>query len=677
MKWLLITVNKMFKLRDYQTEAVYSIYRYFDKHKASSGDPVVVLPTGTGKSLVIAEFFRLLLTWFPGQKAMLLTHVKELIAQNHDKMMKLWPEAPAGIYSSGLKRKDTLHQIIFAGIQSVAKKAGLFGKVDIIMVDECHLISPSEAASYKKFFAELKKINPYLKIIGLTATPYRLGFGSIVRQEGDEEAGIDAMFDHIVFDGSSVEFFNWFINEGYLMPVVPKRTTFQLDVNGVKKRGGDFIAGELQTAVNKREANEAAIAEAMESGADRKSWLIFCAGVEHAKDVSDMLNERGIPCAAVHSKLGDKERDQAIADFKSGKLRALTNNNVLTTGFDHPGIDLIIMLRPTQSTVLWVQMLGRGTRPDYAPGYDISDREQRLLAIEMSTKHDCLVLDFSGNSRRLGPINDPLKPRRPGEKGAGPGIFKECEVCGLDGQYPAWRHCGGKEHIDITGFTYEEVYKLQREGYRIVGNKAMGIPGSCGAPFKFKEKLKVAASSEKLIKETLPIIEDFTVENIIYQKNVNRGDPTKPPTLKVTYYCGHKTFSEYVCLMHGDWAGRRAYTWWKNRTNLPLPATIDDALDIVSTLKVPTHIKVHTNRKYPEIMKCCYDGSMFGILEPSAQNVGIQVYAGNNIISANSHTPGNVYDDDNHEKVTDYNTSGFQVLTPAATGRCEEDDVPF
>lgn len=77
----------MFKLRDYQNEAVYSVFRYFDKHKAASGDPVIVLPTGTGKSLVIAEFFRLLLTWFPGQKAMLLTHVKELIAQNYDNMI--------------------------------------------------------------------------------------------------------------------------------------------------------------------------------------------------------------------------------------------------------------------------------------------------------------------------------------------------------------------------------------------------------------------------------------------------------------------------------------------------------------------------------------------------------------------------------------------------------------
>jgi DNA repair protein RadD len=224
------------------------------------------------------------------------------------------------------------------------------------------------------------------------------------------------MFDHIVFDGSSVEYFNWFISEGYLMPLIPKRTKMQLDVSGVGKRGGEYISSELQAAVNKAEANQLALNEALAVAGDRKKWLVFCAGVEHAEDFAELLNQNGVKACAVHSKMGGKERDQAIADFKSGKIMALTNNNVLTTGFDCPDIDLIIMLRPTGSPVLWVQMLGRGTRPVYAPGFDLSDREQRLAAIAASDKQNCLVLDFSGNSRRLGPINDPAVPRRPGQK---------------------------------------------------------------------------------------------------------------------------------------------------------------------------------------------------------------------------------------------------------------------
>ena len=642
----------MLKPRDYQLEAVYSIFRYFEANKASSGDPVVVLPTGTGKSICLAEFFRLVCKWWPGQKMMLLTHVKELIEQNAQKLQQLWPDAPVGIHSSGLKKKDIHHQIIYAGIASVAKKAKQFGNISLILVDECHLISPKDATMYQKFFRELREINPYLRIIGFTATPFRMGFGPIVSQEGDEEQGIDAMFDEVVFDGSSVEFFNWFIREGYLMPLVPKRTKMQLDVNGVAKRGGEYVASELQAAVNKKEANQAAIEEALEWGADRKSWLVFCSGIEHAIDVADLLNENGIPAKAVHSKMGDAERDQAIADFKSGKLRALTNNNVLTTGFDHPGIDLILMLRPTGSPILWVQMLGRGTRPDYALGYDISDREERLEAIQMSDKHDCLVLDFSGNSRRLGPINDPAVPRRPGKKGGGVPIYKSCDHCGTDGQYPAWRFCGG----------------ISKDDPAYVKNAQY-----CGEAFVFTEKLKKAASTEKLIKETLPIIEVFDVESITYMKNVNRRDPTKPPTLKVTYCCGHKSFSEFVCIMHSDFAARKAYNWWRNRTQLPLPECIDDALDIVSMLKVPTQIRVHTNAKWPEIMACCYDGSKFGEFEPTVNEVGIQVYTKDDILT-NRVQAG---DDSQIYRSTANMEAVLNRTHDPLRDRFEEDDVPF
>ena len=582
----------------------------------------------TGKSICLAEFMRLVCQWWPGQKLMLLTHVKELIAQNAAKLKELWPEAPLGIYSSGLKKKDVHDQIIYAGIASVAKKAHLFGSVSLILVDECHLISPKDQTMYQAFFAALRERNPYLKIIGFTATAFRMGFGPIVRQEGDEELGVSAMFDHIVFDGSSVEYFNWFISEGYLMPLIPKRTKMQLDVSGVGKRGGEYISSELQAAVNKAEANQLALNEALAVAGDRKKWLVFCAGVEHAEDFAALLNQNGVKACAVHSKMGGKERDQAIADFKSGKLMALTNNNVLTTGFDCPDIDLIIMLRPTGSPVLWVQMLGRGTRPVYAPGFDLADREQRLAAIAASDKQNCLVLDFSGNSRRLGPINDPAVPRRPGQKGGGAPIYKSCEVCGTDGQYPAWRFCGGVSAED-TAF------------------KA-GL-GFCGAPFTFKEKLKRAASSEELVKNQMPVIEVFDVENVVYQKNVNRGDRSKPPTLKVTYYCGHKTFVEYVCLQHSDWAGRKAYKWWTIRSPLPLPASVDDALDVINQLAVPTQIRVHTNVKWPIVLACCYDGSRFGEREAQTTSVGVQIYTKNAILSNNVGEQQNLgpsYDDD-------------------------------
>ena len=653
----------MLKPRDYQLEATYSIFRYFDQHKANAGNPVVVLPTGTGKSICLAEFMRLVCQWWPGQKLMLLTHVKELIQQNANKLKDLWPEAPLGIHSSGLKKKDVHHQIIYAGIASVAKKAHLFGAVSLVLVDECHLISPKDMTMYQKFFEALREINPHLKIIGFTATAFRMGFGPIVRQEGDEELGVSAMFDHIVFDGSSVEYFNWFISEGYLMPLIPKRTKMQLDVSGVGKRGGEYISSELQAAVNKQEANQLALNEALAVAGDRKKWLVFCAGVEHAEDFAELLNQNGVPAKAIHSKISDKERDQALKDYKEGRLKALTNNNVLTTGFDCPDIDLIIMLRPTGSPVLWVQMLGRGTRPVYTPGFDLTDREQRLASIAASPKQNCLVLDFSGNSRRLGPINDPAVPRRPGQKGGGSPIYKSCEVCGVDAQYPAWRFCGGVAAEDPNFKPFL---------------------GFCGAPFTFKEKLKRAASSEELIKDQMPVIEVFDVENVVYQKNVNRGDRSKPPTMKVTYYCGHKTFVEFVCLQHGDWAGRKAYKWWITRTQIPQPATVDDALEIVNQLAVPTQIRVHTNVKWPNVLACCYDGSRFGERDPQGSQVGVQIYTKDAILSNNVGEQKDMspsYDDDDAYLPAHASAPMVDVVNSMNTVQSQNeedfDDIPF
>jgi DNA repair protein RadD len=112
------------QLRDYQQEAVYSVFRYFDAEKGNAGNPLILLPTGTGKSLVIAGFLDLLYKWYPNQRVMMLTHVKELIAQNYDKLMKVWPEAPAGIYSAGLKRKEVLyHSITSASVACTALSA--------------------------------------------------------------------------------------------------------------------------------------------------------------------------------------------------------------------------------------------------------------------------------------------------------------------------------------------------------------------------------------------------------------------------------------------------------------------------------------------------------------------------------------------------------------------------
>lgn len=202
------------KPRDYQEYGISELIRYFEE--GGTGNPVLAMPTGTGKSIVIAEFIRLVCSKWPGQRIMMLTHVKELIQQNFNKLMSVWPTAPAGIYSAGIGKKEANFPIIFGGIQSVHKKPELFGHIDLIIVDECHLIPKKSNTTYRKLIDFLSRVNPNLKVIGLTATPYRLGMGLITDEDG--------LFDEICCDMTSLDVFNWFFDEGYLTTLVPKRT---------------------------------------------------------------------------------------------------------------------------------------------------------------------------------------------------------------------------------------------------------------------------------------------------------------------------------------------------------------------------------------------------------------------------------------------------------------------
>lgn len=567
--------------RPYQSEAVAAIWNYFRNH---TGNPLVAMPTGTGKSIVIARFLQSVFAYYPKQKVMLLTHVKELIQQNYEKLMMLWEFAPAGIYSAGLNEKVHNKAITFGGIASVAKKWALFGHVDLVIIDEAHLVSPAEATMYQTFIRGLMLRNPHLKVIGLTATAWRLGHGHltdpVVNKKGEEEP---SLFTDVCFDITGVEAFNRLLAEGYLLPLVPRATRTVLDVDGVHMRGGEFIESELQMAVDKDEVTAAALREAMELGHDRHKWLIFASGTEHADHIADMLNTMGILTGCVHSKR--EGRDQTIKDFKAGRLRALVNNNVLTTGFDEPGIDMIVVLRPTMSTVLWVQMLGRGTRPLFVPGFDLDTVEGRLASIAASPKQSCLVLDYAGNTKRLGPINDPVVPRRKGQKG-GQAPIKECPVCGCF-IHASLRFCNGE--MPVTG-------------------------ARCTHEFEFAHKLGVAASSDILIKGDMPVVEVFRVDHIEASLHDKLG---VPQMVKVGYWCGIRRFDEFLCPAHQNYAQRKAREWWRMRSHNPMPEDAKSLLEVLPTLPVPTHLRVWINKKYPEILSVCFDGTAFGTKERS------------------------------------------------------------
>ena len=544
--------------RQYQQEAVASLWDYF---ATKSGNPVVAMPTGSGKSIVIAAFLESIFRTYPNQKILILTHVKELIEQNYTKLMALWPTAPAGIFSSGLRKKDLRSSIIFAGIASVVKHTNELNKIDLIIIDEAHLVSPKEETLYQKLILALKIQNPFLKIVGLTATPWRLGQGHITQ---------DGIFTDVCFDITSMAAFNRLIKEGYLAPLIPRHTNLLLDVTGVQKIGGEFKANQLQFAVDKDEITFAALSETIEHGAGRHSWLVFGSGVEHVKNITSMLEHLGVNARCVHSKMAEKERDANIADWKAGRFTAIVNNGILTTGIDHPALDLIVMLRPTASTVLWCQMLGRGTRPYYASGYNLDTVKGRIDAIQASPKSNCLVLDFAGNTSRLGPINDPVVPRAKG-KGTGEAPIRICDVCNMYNHASA-RYCGGEPFPTNEG---------------------------CGHAFTFTTKLKRVASTNDLIKNDHPIVQEFSVESVTYAIHNKIG---KPPSLRVSYFSKMQKFSDYIHFELPGWGERKSKAWWADRSNEPAPTTTAEASQKANSLRVPKSLKVWINKPYPEIM---------------------------------------------------------------------------
>jgi DNA repair protein RadD len=383
-------------LRPYQESAITATFDYW----ANGGDnPLVVLATGTGKSLVQADMARRLITTYSQFRVVCVTHVQELIEQNYIELLGIMPFAPAGVYSAGLNRRDANAQILFCGIDSVYMKAALIGHVDLLAIDECHLVPRKESTKYGRFIKELLAINPEMRVVGFTATPYRTDSGRL--DDGEER-----LFDRVVYEYGIADG----IRDGFLTKLTNKATNAGFDLRGVGRTGGDFNAKALQAACDKEETTRAAVEEivATARAENRKSWLAFCAGVEHAYHVRDAIRSHGYKCETITGEMPKGERRLIIERYKDGDIDALTNNSVLTTGSNFPRLDLIAGLRPTDSPGLFVQMVGRGTR--LFPG-----------------KLDCRYMDFAGNVRRHGPV-DAIEPRKPG-KGNGEAPVKECAAC--------------------------------------------------------------------------------------------------------------------------------------------------------------------------------------------------------------------------------------------------------
>lgn len=380
-------------LRPYQQAAIDAVYEHL---RTRDDNPCAVIPTAGGKTPIMATICRDAVVQWNG-RVLILAHVKELLEQTADKLRAVCPDVDFGIYSAGLKRRDTNNPIIVAGIQSVYRRACELEAFDLVMVDEAHLIPLDGDGMYRQFLADAKVVNPNLRVIGFTATPFRLKSGSICTPDG--------FLNHVCYEVGVREL----IRDGFLCPLVTKAGRSKADTTDLHIRGGEFIADEVESLMDQENLVQAACSEIVEYTSERNACLIFASGVQHGQHIVETLQrDHGIQCGFVTGESSTSERDETLARFKAGQLKYLCNVNVLTTGFDAPHIDCVALLRPTMSPGLYYQMVGRGFR------------------LHLS-KQNCLVLDFGGNVLRHGPVDQIKVTQREGGNGQAPA--KECPEC--------------------------------------------------------------------------------------------------------------------------------------------------------------------------------------------------------------------------------------------------------
>lgn len=550
----------MFKLRPYQQDAVDSLFRYFE---TKQGSPIISAPTGSGKSWIIAAFIKKVLDQWPAERLLVLTHVRELLLQDGEKITALLPQIPVGYYSAGLNKKETGCPITIASIQSVYKKAHEMGDISLIIIDESHLVSRNSESMYRAFWTGIKKFCPKVKAIGMTATPFRLDSGSLIKGE-------DRLFTDICYSISIKEL----IKQKYLSPLVTAPTESRIDTSQVKKRGGEFISADLQKAADKKDITKAALDEVEKLCADRKSWLVFCVGIEHAHNVCDAIRARGYSAEVLTGKTPKDERAQIINDFKAGKIRALVSIMVLSVGFDAPNADALICLRPTLSPGLWVQQIGRVMR--LSPG-----------------KTDGLVLDFTDNSATHGHV-DLITCNKDGTIKTAP--YKECPECQTK-QPP------GKKICIKCGYEFQKECPFCHS----LCDLNAEICENCGQAFPRMERIadhNTKAFNGKLISDDNDRApEPVKIEDWIFRKHKKKG---KPDSLRVTYYTYNllkPTYNSWICFEHGGYAAKKANRWWIcHDGKSPPPGTVAEALERKDELKRPELIHVKQEGKYWKVI---------------------------------------------------------------------------
>ncbi|MFZ4715479.1 MAG: DEAD/DEAH box helicase family protein [Bacteriovoracaceae bacterium] len=510
----------MYKLRHYQQDAVDNTIRFFQRMR----DPaVIVLPTGAGKSLVIAELAKI-----AKGRVLVLAHVKELVEQNYQKYKSY--DLEAGIFSASLGQKDWNEKAIFGSIQSVARAPDeFFRNFSLLIIDECHRVAEEGSTQYQEVIQKLKEINPNICILGLTATPYRLGLGWIYEfsQNGELKTEQKRFFKQCLYELP----ISYMIKNKFLtQPVKIDIPVTCYDFSELTEKNRMYTMAEVEELLkNQKRLTPLIVKNIIDitEKFDRKGVMIFSSTVKHAEEIMTYLPE-----GEARLVVGDTDqdsRDEIIQEFKKRKFKYLVNVSVLTTGFDAPHVDVIAILRPTESNSLYQQIVGRGLRLD--PG-----------------KTDCYILDYTGMGHDI--FTPEIGDKKPVKESVP--VSVQCPLCGFDNSF--WGL------VNLDGDVLEH-YGRKCRGAKQDQNTLQIYP--CG--FRFRLKLCHACGAENDItsrecakcKATL-IDADSKLKQAKLSKNAHvltpekitfdeRHDKFSNPYLEVRYYDSE---AQYVSEAH-------------------------------------------------------------------------------------------------------------------------------
>jgi len=534
-------------LREYQTNAVDAVWQHLC---TTPGNPVIVAPTGSGKSLMIAAMCRQAVEQHRG-RVIVLAHRRELLQQNAEKIRALLPDMDIGVYSAGLKQRDTEQDVIVAGIQSVYNKSELFGDRHLILIDECHLIPSSGEGMYRTILHEFRERLPTCRLVGLTATPFRLESGPLCTPDG--------LLNTVCYDIAIAPL----MTQGFLCRVVSKSSNLIKDFSKLHHKAGEFVESEVEAMFCDQGVVGPACQELLDKTQQSRSCLVFCCSVRHAGLVARGLQDSGLGTTVevVVGTTPSDDRADTLRRFRAGETKYLVNCNVLTTGFDAPNIDAIAVLRATESPGLFAQMVGRGMR--------ISDG-----------KTECLLLDFGGNLLRHGAIDHPKygMNKKPPTDGTGGIPLKTCPSC-----------------------------------FALIPIAVMLC--DCGYIFDSPQLPRHQAKSDSTSPVLMADAKDHRKRWNVIEVHVShhRGREGKRDTLRMDYMCQIEDgsflplqrISEWICIEHDGYARTKARKWWAERSGRPFPSSVRDAMWIHANggLAMSSKIQTEPDGKFLKIIK--------------------------------------------------------------------------